>query len=257
MSAQGSKEFWLESLRQDGNAFLANAAEADLTVPVPSCPGWTVLDLVHHLGGLYRYVQAHVARGVTTKPDPEYRDKLVNQDLPPAEEAVAWWNEQFRGLHSTLTTLDPQMPAWNWAPQAKVVAFWLRRMAHETSVHRWDMQMALHGLAEPIEQRLAADGVAEVLDTWLPAGRRKGPTHRYGVVHLAATDVGQEWFLRLRGEGVALLDTATILDDADPHEQAVAAGTASDLQLALMGRVGFDLLDVAGDESLLEALRTG
>jgi uncharacterized protein (TIGR03083 family) len=257
MSAQGSKEFWLESLRVDGHTFLANAAEADLTLPVPSCPGWSVLDLIHHLGGLYRYVQVHVARGVTSKPDPELRDKLVNQDLPPATETVAWFASQLEGLHDLLNSLDQHMPAWNWAPQAKVVAFWPRRMSHETAVHRWDIQMALHGLAEPIEQRLAADGVAEVLDTWLPAGRRKGPLHRYGVVQLAATDVGQEWFLRLRGEGFALLDTATILDDTDPHEQVVAAGTASDLQLALMGRVGFDVLDVAGDESLLATLRTG
>ena len=257
MSAQGSKEFWLESLRREGNTFLANAAEADVTVPVPSCPGWTVLNLLHHVGGIYRYVQGHVVRGVTTRPEADFRDKLVNQDLPPAHEAVAWLGEQLNGVHTLLNSLDQHLPAWNWAPQAKVVAFWPRRLSHETAVHRWDVQMALHGLAEPIEQRLAADGVAEVLDSWLPAGRRKGPTDRYGVVHLAATDVGQEWFIRLRGEGIALLDTATILDDTDPNEQAVAAGTASDLQLALMGRVGFDVLDVAGDESLLLALRTG
>jgi len=257
MSAQGSKEFWLDSLRADGHTFLANAAEADMSVPVPSCPNWTVLDLVRHLGGAYRYAQGHVPRGVTTKPDAEFRDKLVNQDLPSAADAVDWLREQLAGVHAMLGSLDQHMPAWNWAPQAKVVAFWTRRMAHETAVHRWDIQMALHGLAEPIEQRLAADGVAEVLDTWLPAGRRKGPTNRYGVVHLAATDVGQEWFLRLRGEGFALLDTGTILDDTDPNEQVAAAGTASDLQLALMGRVGFDVLDVAGDESLLTALRTG
>lgn len=257
MSAQGSTEFWLESLRVDGYAFRANAAEADLTLPVPTCPGWSVLDLVHHLGGIYRYVTAHVARGVTTRPEPEMRDKLVNQDLPPAEAAVMWWDEQITGLVDLLGSIDPQTPAWNWAPQAKTAAFWPRRMAHETAVHRWDIQMALHGLAEPIEAHLAADGVSEVLDTWLPAGRRKGPTTRYGVVQLVATDVGQEWFLRLRGEGVALLDTATILDDTDPQEQAVAAGNASDLDLALFGRVGFDVLDVAGDETLLAALRTG
>jgi uncharacterized protein (TIGR03083 family) len=257
MSAQGSKEFWLDSLRVDGETFLANAAEADLSLPVPSCPGWTVLDLVRHLGAVYRYTQGHVPRGVTTKPEPEFRDKLANQDLPSADDALAWLREQLIGVHNLLGSLDQHMPAWNWAPQAKVVAFWPRRMAHETAVHRWDVQMALHGLAEPIEQRLAADGVSEILDTWLPAGRRKGPTNRYGVVHLAATDVGQEWFLRLRGEGFALLDTGTILDDTDPNEQVAAAGTASDLQLALMGRVGFDILDFAGDESLLTALRTG
>ncbi len=257
MSAQVSKEFWLESLRADGTAFLANAAEADLTAPVPTCPGWNVLDLVHHLGGVYRHVRAHLSRGVASPPDPQLREQAYVLDLPPAEHAVTWWEEQHKDIVDLLAAVDPQLPAWNWAPQAKVAAFWPRRMAHETAIHRWDIQMALHGLAEPIEARLAADGVSEVLDTWLPAGRRKGPTTRHGVVQLVATDAGQEWFLRLRGEGVALLDTATILDDTDPHEQVVAAGNASDLDLALFGRIGFDVLDVAGDDSLLTALRTG
>jgi hypothetical protein len=35
----------------------------------------------------------------------------------------------------------------------------------------------------------------------------------------------------------------------------VASGTASDLALALWGRVTFDVLETAGDDSLLEALR--
>jgi hypothetical protein len=110
---------------------------------------------------------------------------------------------------------------------------------------------------EPIEAKFAADGVSEVLDTWLPAGRRITSQPWHGVVQLVATDAGQEWFLRLRGEGVALLDTDTILDSDDPHARVHASGTASDLLLALWGRIGFDVLDVTGDTTLLEGLRTG
>ena len=53
--------------------------------------------------------------------------------------------------------------------------------------------------------------------------------------------------MRLRGDGIALLDTDTLLDDDDPHERAMASGTASDLLLALWGRVAFDVLETAGD----------
>jgi uncharacterized protein (TIGR03083 family) len=256
MSATGSKEFWLASVREDAIAFRAVAAEADLSAAVPTCPGWSVLDLVRHLGGVYRWVHAHVARGVTDKPDPELRKATMFEGLPDAAEAVQWWQEQAETLTKLLEALDPQLPAWNWAPQAKVAGFWHRRMAHETAVHRWDIQMAT-GMAEPIDSKLALDGVSEVLDTWLPAGRRRGPTDRFGVVQLAAADAQHEWFVRLRGEGVALLDTATLFADTDPAEQAVAAGNASDLELALWGRVGWDTLEIGGDESLLDALRTG
>ncbi len=257
MSALGSKEFWLETLRADANAFRVIAAEAELAAPVPTCPGWTVRDLVNHLGGVYRWVLAFAGRGTTEAPDPELRRKSLHDDFPAEQDALTWWDEQAVALVKLLESLDPQQPAWNWAPQAKVASFWHRRMANETAVHRWDMQMS-QGLAEPIDTRLAADGVGEVLDSYLPAQRlRKGPTDRYGVVQLLATDTEQEWFIRLRGEGIALLDTATLLDDTDPNEQVSAAGTASDLDLALWGRVGFDMLDVSGDESLLHALRVG
>ena len=52
-------------------------------------------------------------------------------------------------------------------------------MAHETAVHRWDAQLAT-GLAEPLESKLAGDTVAEVLDTFLPAGRRRAASDEAG-----------------------------------------------------------------------------
>ena len=152
-----------------------------------------------------------------------------------------------------LEALDPDFPAWNWAPQPKRASFWHRRMAHEISMHRWDAESAA-GRATPIETKLAADGVNEILDTWLPAGRRKEPTALQGVVHLTATDLAYDWFLRLRATGVALLDTGTILDTDDHHARAEASGTTSDLQLVLMGRRPIDVLTVRGDRRLVAAL---
>jgi hypothetical protein len=71
-----------------------------------------------------------------------------------------------------------------------------------------------------------------------------------------ATDTGTEWAVRVRGTAVSVLDTETVLDPG-PGAQAAAAGTASDVLLALWGRVPFDVLGVEGDPVLLEALRTG
>ena len=171
-------------------------------------------------------------------------------------EPVGAWLDEYTELLAALDAVDPELPAWNWAPQSKKAIFWHRRMAHETAVHRWDAQVSL-ARSEPVEAKLAADGVTEVIDTWLPAGRRRGSTDLSGVVSLTATDVGQTWYVRLRGEGIALLDTDTLFDDAHPSERATAAATASDLMLALWGRVPFDALDVAGEIRLLEALKTG
>jgi uncharacterized protein (TIGR03083 family) len=251
---QGSKDFWLTAVRTDGSAFVAAVGQPGLLgAPVPSCPGWSVGELVRHLGGVYRRTRTHGGSGDATE---SWGPVAIPEDAPPAEaeDVVAWFRDELAAIDTFLENLDPDLPAWNWAPQSRTAGFWIRRTAHETAVHRWDSQLAT-GLPEPLESKLAGDTVAEALDTFLPAGRRPGPSDVHGVVQLTATDLGQEWFVRLKGGGVALLDTDTLLDDDEHPTRAVASGTASDLALALWGRVTFDVLETAGDDTLLEALR--
>jgi uncharacterized protein (TIGR03083 family) len=247
----GSKDFWVGALRAEGSAFRAAVAEAPPDTPVLSCPGWTVIDLADHLAGIYAWVSGFAGSGEAGAPRsrPHW-----SPDGDPAE-VVERWQVAYDRLVTTLDGLDPDAPAWNWAPQPKKAGFWPRRMAHETAVHRWDAQMAI-AAGEPVEVKLACDGVSEVLDTWLPAGQRR-TMGCHGVVQLVATDAGQEWYVRLRGAGIALLDTDTLLDGDDHHPRVQAAGTASDLLLALWGRIGLDVLDVTGDAALLEGVRIG
>ncbi|WP_127498471.1 maleylpyruvate isomerase family mycothiol-dependent enzyme [Actinoplanes solisilvae] len=247
-----TKDFWLAALRADSPALQDAVVQAGPGVAVPGCPDWTVADLVQHLTSELHWVRETTARGVTDRP----AEAPVVTPQPDWDAALDGLRRELTGTIETLEALDADFPAWNWAPQAKKVSFWQRRMAHEISVHRWDAESAAER-ATPIETKLAADGVGEVLDTWLPAGRRKGPTDLHGVVHLAASDAGYEWFVRLRGAGVALLDTGTILDSDDHHARAQATGTASDLLLMLMGRIPADRLVVTGDPRLVTALRTG
>ncbi|MFI5906363.1 maleylpyruvate isomerase family mycothiol-dependent enzyme [Dactylosporangium sp. NPDC051541] len=246
---QLTKDLWLTALRTEGDAFrtaLSNGTPLD--APVPSCPGWSLADLAWHVSQVYSFVTGHVARGVLDKPADRATDPL-----PEGVDAVTAWTDAFTELVATLDAVDPELPAYNFAPQAKKASFWHRRMAHETTIHRWDAQMA-GGLAEPIEARLASDNVTEVLDTWIPSGRRSGPADRAGMIALHATDTDQVWYVRLRGAGIALLDTDTLLDSDEHHERATASGSASDLALALWGRVPFDTLLVSGDATLLRGL---
>jgi hypothetical protein len=76
-----------------------------------------------------------------------------------------------------------------------------------------------------------------------------------GLVHIIASDLGQEWYVRLRGDGVTLLDTGTLLDDDSHPARAAASATASDLALFLWGRVNVDVVESAGEIELLKALR--
>jgi len=251
MRGHANKEFWLAALRAEGPTIVQALSEADPAAPVPSCPGWTVADLLGHLVRQYAWVNAHVGRGVLTPPEPIRPEG-------PQTATVAEYQAGFTDLLTRLDLLDPEMPAWNPAPQTKKVAFWQRRVANDTAVHRWDAQMAGVGLSEPLEAKQALDIVSEVLDTLLPAGRGHRRADRLGMVALSAADLDHTWHVRLRENGgVALLDTDTLLDDDDLHERVLATGSVSDLALALWGRVGFDVLTVTGDEVLLDCLRLG
>jgi uncharacterized protein (TIGR03083 family) len=251
---QLNKDFWLGALRAEGDAFRAAVAGApDLAATVPTCPDWTIADLTNHLTNLYNRVRRLIATGSLGRPE----DWETRKASGPPEEVVTQWTDEFVELLAALDAADPEHPTWNWAPQAKKAVFWHRRMAHETAVHRWDAQMAATGLAEPIEAKLASDGITEVLDTWLPAGRRITSTDRTGMIALHATDLEQVWYVRLRGAGIALLDTDTLLDSDDHHERATASGSASDVLLALYGRISYEALTVGGDLALLEGLRVG
>jgi uncharacterized protein (TIGR03083 family) len=248
-----SKDFWLAALRADSPALQDALEQAGPDAPIPSCEGWTGADLADHLTGVLHWVRETVPRGVAGHPE-------IGPVAPPRpaewEAVLDGLRRELTGTIETLEAIEADFPAWNWAPQAKTAGFWHRRMAHEVSVHRWDAEAAA-GRATPIETKLAADGISEVLDSWLPAGKRKGPTDLHGVAHLVASDAGYEWFVRLRGPGVALLDTGTILDSDDHHPRAEATGAASDLLLALMGRQRPDRLIISGDPRLISALRTG
>ena len=46
---------YLAHLRRDVDAILAVLAHADLAEPVSGCPGWTLRNLVEHLGSVHRW----------------------------------------------------------------------------------------------------------------------------------------------------------------------------------------------------------
>ncbi|SHN45657.1 maleylpyruvate isomerase family mycothiol-dependent enzyme [Cryptosporangium aurantiacum] len=244
-------DFWLDSLRREGAAFRTAVTPETLATPVPSCPEWNVEQLVAHVGEVYRFHAAHLVRGVSTPPDEE------PMDVPSGPAVLEWWDDSFRTIIAALESTDPAAPAWNWSIQEPVAQFWFRRMAHETAMHRWDAQLAAGAaLTEPIETRLAVDGVDEALDTFLPAGHRAGPDNLRGVVTLRCTDADGHWAVRLRGTGMSLLDTGTVFDDP-PHAQTAVSGHASDLLLALWGRVPLAVLTVEGNPELPQALLVG
>jgi uncharacterized protein (TIGR03083 family) len=229
-------ERYLASLEDDGRA-LADAAEGRLDEGVPSCPGWSVADLVWHVAGVHHF-WGSIAHDALKTPQ-----EVERPDRPGDDELIDWYRSNLDRTVTTLRSADPGSEVWSWSPE-KNVAWIRRRMAHETAVHRWDAEAAA-GSPSAIAADLAVDGIDEYLEFFITGSLT--PRTPDVSVHLHATDVDGEWIVELRGGK---------LTARRAHEKGEVAvrGKASDLLLLLWGRVPEAKVDVHGDRAALFAL---
>jgi uncharacterized protein (TIGR03083 family) len=240
----------LDVLHHESTAFLVAARGAGPTAPVPGCPEWTATDLVWHIGEVHDF-WGYIVRERSTAPD-DYEDPpRPGVGAAPAEafEAVhTFASERAAELHRVLSDADPATPVWTWTSQ-KDVAFVLRRMAHETALHRADAEHAA-GRNHRIEAELAADGIDEFLAFFLPIVKSDAPALQ-GSVHLHCTDgavaeSGGEWTVRTDDDGAYVVTR--------DHTKADTAlrGEANDLLMTLWRRQPLDSVTVFGDRDLAE-----
>jgi uncharacterized protein (TIGR03083 family) len=202
---------YLDHLRRELGAFEA-CLDGDLSASVEHCGDWTLYDLADHLG----HGNLWAAAGVT-----EQRGDHEAPAAPRDGKALtSWFGNTAEVLLAALDT-DPSAPAWTIAPPP-TVGFWQRRRCMETLVHRWDAEHAL-GSAGPLDPVVAADGIAEVIDTMTPRQIRLGRIDPLPhAIRLTAADVPSSWLLG-PGEPVA-----------------TARATAAELFLMLWGRLAAD-----------------
>jgi len=195
---------------------------ADLGRPVPSCPGWSIADLVAHLGETHRWAEHAVRAGNPDAPEV----------FPPVTDRAAladWYRDSAATLLHTLRTAGPDAECWSFGPQPRTTRFWYRRQPHEAAVHRWDLGAALGqdlGYPEP----LAVDGVDEVATMFFPRQvrlQRIPPLSASLVIRADGHHAG--W--TLAGDGVRPL--------VGPADAAVS-GPAAVLVLLLWGRLPLD-----------------
>lgn len=219
-------------LQRDTDAFADLVAEGDLATTVPSCPGWSLADLASHLGGVHRWAAAAIRDG-----------RPGEEPAGPREQAAlaAWYAQSATELLELLRATDPMAPAWNFGPPPRTAGFWWRRQALETAVHLWDARRAL-GQDAPLDDDLAADGVAEVATMFFPRQVRLERIPPLAAGLRVEVQGGEAYVLAGDGTDPAAPTTATV------------AGSAGDLLLALWGRADVADLTVDGDPAVARAV---
>ncbi|MER7444468.1 maleylpyruvate isomerase N-terminal domain-containing protein [Micromonospora avicenniae] len=234
----------------------AVAAAPSLDVPVPSCPDWTLFDLVQHLGMGRRRTAAIVAAGPADAPP----EKAVWDDgtgAPREREALlAWWTESVERLTSALREAGPDRGCWTFwgdSQSPETSGAWARRQVTEIAVHTYDAQLAL-GDPKPLPDEVALDGFDDCQFT-LCSTDVAWP-HEPAVVDYHATE-GRSWRLRLSRDGAQAARLGAPAASADPDTADVSArGTASDLVLFFYGRIPPDSpkLELDGDRRIFDQL---
>ena len=229
---------------------------ADLSGTVPTCPDWSLEDLVRHTGGALRWVE-FIVRTRAEEEVPEERVPGLAGPGPRGDAAVldAWLAESGEQVVAALRDAGPDTKVWSWAGILNS-GFWARRVTHEITVHRADAT-----LAAGLPYEVAPDVAADAIDEWLQiveyvqrtaphdaARELRGPGRS---IHLHATDAGAglnaEWLIELTEAGVTW---------RRGHEKATVAlrGPLTPVLLAFYRRLPLDApeLEVLGERELLE-----
>lgn len=229
---------------------LANQlAGADLTIDVPSCPGWNVGQLVRHIDGGHRWADELVrTRATGHTSDVALRDLSTFRSEDPAE-LVPILREGAHSLRDTLVAAGPEASMWT-PVSGGGSAFYARRFAHETAVHRADAELAL-GVPFVLDADVAADGIEEWLELGsLPFHFEVHPWMREllapgRTIGLRATDADLSWVVDLTGTAI------TWRRGADDPAVTVTA-PVTELLLVIYKRMPPPSEAVSGDRDLLQ-----
>ena len=239
------------ALIAENAAFADLFRNADLSTTVPTCPEWSLEQLMRHVGRGDRWAAQIVAEQATDPVDP----RRVAGGKPPAgrDNEIAWLQDGVRVLLDAVGKSGAQTPVWTFLG-SRPAAWWIRRRLHETAVHRADAALAL-GAEFQIDAAVAADGITEYLErvmirsaegdpSWSGLPLRAGQS-----LHLHATadglDTAGEWTVFGRADGI---------ECEHGHAKATTAlrGSARDLLLAIVrrGHVAELGVEIFGDESI-------
>ena len=232
-----------QSLIAENAAFAELFRDADLSIPVPTCPQWTLAQLMRHVGRGDRWCAQIVAEQLMDYIDP----RTVAGGKPPEgpDEEIAWLHQGVQQLLEAVDRTGPDTQVWTFLGP-RPATWWIRRRLHETVVHRADAALTL-GAGFYVDPALAADAISEYLERVMVRADEEGPgwgdrpLFEGQSLHLHATDPGLgevgEWTILGRSDGIAV-------DHEHGKSTTALRGPARDLLLALVRRGAAADLDV-------------
>jgi uncharacterized protein (TIGR03083 family) len=230
---------------------------ADLSVTVPTCPDWTLAQLVRHIGGNHRALETAVRTGTAVEDPGKQVPDAAGPDGDDPSALTAWLADASARLAGTLRDAGPDAQAQLWVFRRPTI-FWARRAANDVVIHRADAAGTVHAdytvapdlAADAVDELLELIGDPQVAGSSPQFAELRGPG---GSIHLHATDTDTdpgleaEWLIELREDGFSW---------RRGHAKATVAlrGPMADVLRVFWRRLpaGSDRVEVLGDAALLD-----
>jgi uncharacterized protein (TIGR03083 family) len=232
----------MTSLDQQGRLLVDAAEAAGLEAAVPSCRGWSVADLLTHIGLVHRWAAA-----VVDAAGPEIDQDLFDAGVPvPDDDLADWARDGHADLVRALREAPESYVGWTLLPSTSTTRdSWIRRELHETAVHRMDAELAAGRPLSGLGSEVAADGIDELLILLVPFSPIR--PHEPTTIAVVPSDADIAWCVRLSQD-----PPITVREDG-PGDLTLR-GTADDL-FALLENRSDDGVAIDGDAGLLGAWR--
>lgn len=242
----------IAAIERDGELMVAAARQGGLDALVPSCAPWQVRDVLKHQGYVHRWAASFVGQQLAAPAD-DLSEAEVLAAGPPDDELLGWFTDGYQALAQTLRAADPAVQCWTFLPAPSPLAFWARRQAHETAIHRVDAQLAC-GAVTPFGADFAADGIDELIMGFFARGTA-APAAGQRTLQVVAADAGRQWQAAVTPDGARTVSVQRGGGAAD----ATLTGPASALFLLLWNRTtaAADGVSLAGDADLLKSWPDG
>jgi uncharacterized protein (TIGR03083 family) len=228
---------YLMSIEADGRALLGIAADVDLALPVPTCPGWTLRDLLEHVSGANRWVTRCVSSGLAAQ------ERILPPGPSGREELLEWSRQSLEEMLAALSSTPPEQLVWTPIRGALGSVWWRRKAALEVAIHRTDAENTRGVGPEMVDPLLALDGIDEYSEEFLPLmllGVTEPPP--VTAVLLSPDDIDESRTLSLIAAG----------DDRHPGAPTVELkASASELLLWMWNRLPEGTLTASGDDTVV------
>jgi uncharacterized protein (TIGR03083 family) len=237
-------------LGAESELLAASVRGARVEAVIPGCPGLTLGEAARHVGSQYRMIWQWLRDG--QRPGNWQREPAEGQELADFVRSGA------APILAELAAHQPDEPCPTWWQDEQNYGFWRRRLAHETTVHRYDVQgasgPATGTIPDEVSDDIALDGIDEVLTLWF--------LHRLEALGVSGTRDqvvavqagGLEWLTRAGTELTSTRRPGDPTDDGIGSVNATVSGSPMEVYLWLWGRRPDRAVDMEGNQDAIAQL---